>query len=331
MRYWLVLLLLAAALIAGALAGMLIGHGSLHDLRLRGIFLELRTCRLAAAGLAGAALSVGGVLMQGLFRNPLASPDVLGCSAGAHVGGQLVLIATAGVTGLAAGSAPSWLVQEMAMPVGCLLGAGVSLVVLMLVAGRATGLATLLLCGVILSSLYGALSAFLTSLGQDSWQLGRALVAFSLGGVDGTTPQTLLMAVPLLAISLIAAWGWGRSLDLMLAGEEEAASLGVDVPAVRRWTLVWTAVLTATAVLLGGGVAFVGIVVPHLCRPLVGVGHRALVPACALGGAAYLVWCDDLARSLPATGEIPLGVVTGMIGAPLFLVILMRSRREGLA
>jgi iron complex transport system permease protein len=326
-RYALVLLLLAALLAAGALIGLLNGHGSLREADLRAIFLELRACRAGAAALAGAALAVGGVLMQGLFRNPLASPDVLGCSAGAHVGGQLVLLAVAGLSAPAA----SWMAQELALPAGCLLGAAAALAVLMLVVGRDAGLATLLLAGVILTSLYGALSAFLTSLGQDSWQLGRSMVAFSLGGVDGTGPRQLLLAAPLLAAGLAAAWGWGRALDLMLAGEEEAASLGVDVAAVRRWTLVWTAVLTAVAVILGGGVAFVGVVVPHLCRPLVGVGHRRLIPAAALGGAAYLVWCDDLARSLPATGEIPLGVVTGILGAPLFLAVLLRSRREGLA
>lgn len=327
MRYALVLLLLAAFLAGGALIGLLSGHGSLHDDALARIFLELRTCRAGAAALAGAALGVGGVLMQGLFRNPLASPDILGCSAGAHAGGQLVLLAAVALTP----ASGSFMAHELALPAGCLLGAGAALAVLMLVVGRDAGLATLLLAGVILTSLYGALSAFLTSLGQDSWQLGRTMVAFSLGGVDGISARHLLLAAPLLAAALGAAWGWGRSLDLMLSGEDEAASLGVDVAAVRRWTLVWTAVATAVAVSLGGGVAFVGVVVPHLCRPLVGVGHRRLIPAAALGGAAYLVWCDDLARSLPTTGEVPLGVVTGILGAPLFLAVLLRTRREGLA
>jgi iron complex transport system permease protein len=327
MRTWLTLMAVAVVLLGGIAAGLLLGHGSLGDAGLRDVFLELRACRLAAAGLAGAALAVGGVLMQGLFRNPLASPDVLGTSAGAHVGGQLVLLGFAAAAPLL----PAWSAPEMALPLGCLAGAVASLAVLMLVAGRDTGLATVLLAGVILTSLYGAVSAFLTSIGQDSWQLGRAMVAFSLGGVDGKGMRHLLLAAPLIAAAITAAWGWGRALDLMLSGEEEAAALGVEVAVVKRWALVWTAVLAAAAVALGGGVAFVGLVVPHALRPFVGVEHRRLIPAAALGGAAFLVWCDDLARGLPTTGEVPLGVVTGLVGAPVFLGILLRTRREGMA
>jgi len=125
----------------------------------------------------------------------------------------------------------------------------------------------------------------------------------------------------------LAAWAWGRHLDLLLSGEDEAAALGVDVATARRWILAWTALLTAAAVALAGGIAFVGLVVPHALRPFTGVAHRRLVPAAALGGAAFVVLADSAARCLPH-GEVPLGVVTGLVGGPLFLVLLMRLRRE---
>jgi iron complex transport system permease protein len=116
-------------------------------------------------------------------------------------------------------------------------------------------------------------------------------------------------------------------LDVLLAGEAEAAALGVDVAQVRRWALIWTATLAAAAVSLGGSAAFVGLIVPHVMRACVGVGHRQLLPVSALGGATFLVACDIVARVVPPTGELPLGVVTGIIGAPLFIMVLLRSRR----
>ena len=126
-----------------------------------------------------------------------------------------------------------------------------------------------------------------------------------------------------------AAWAWGRELDLFLSGEDEAASLGVDVPRVRRWVVVWAATLTAAAVALGGNVTFVGLVVPHALRPLFGVTHRRLVPAAAFAGGVFVVACDVLARLAPGPAELPLGVVTGLVGAPVFLSLLIRAGREG--
>ena len=120
-----------------------------------------------------------------------------------------------------------------------------------------------------------------------------------------------------------------RHLDVLLSGEDEAASLGVDVGLVRRWTIAWAATLTAAAVAIGGNVAFVGLVVPHALRPFVGVLHRALLPAALVGGAAFVTWADVLTRVVPSQGQIPLGVVTGLVGAPCFLVLLARASREG--
>lgn len=325
MRYRLTLLLLVILLAAGVVVGLMAGRGVAVDAATRAVFIELRAVRMGAAVLAGAALAVGGVLMQGLFRNPLASPSVLGTTAGAALGGQAVLVAHAALAALL----PAWLAPEMVLPLGCIAGALVSLAVLLLVAGRGMDVTLVLLAGVVMTSLFGSLSAFLTVLAQDSWELGRAVVGFSLGGLDGKGVRHLLLAAPLVVAGLVAAWCWGRPLDLMLSGDEEAAALGVAVPRLVRWVLVWTAVLAAAAVAVGGGVAFVGLIVPHALRPFTGVEHRRLIPAAALGGATFLVWCDVAVRLLPTRGELPLGVITGLIGAPVFLAILIRTRREG--
>jgi iron complex transport system permease protein len=138
----------------------------------------------------------------------------------------------------------------------------------------------------------------------------------------------LAFALPLVAVALVACWFWGRSLDLLLSGEEEAQSMGANVGAVRWWSAIWVSVLVAGAVSLGGNVGFVGLVIPHMLRPFAGTKHQRLIPAAALAGGVFLVACDIIARVIPSRSEIPLGVVTGLIGAPLFLLLLIRLRRE---
>lgn len=317
-----VTVVLAALLLAVALGSLLLGQGNLADVELRRTLLELRATRVGAAALAGAALAVGGAVLQGVFRNPLVSPSILGTTSGAMLGGQLALLALGG-------AAPRFgALGEMVLPLGCLAGAGLSLaIVLVFCRDRASSL-VLLLTGFILSSLFLSIAGFVTSLAQNSWELGRALIAFTLGGVGGVSRRELGMATPLVLVSAGAAWWWGRTLDVLLSGEEEASTLGVEVGQARRWTITWVAVLTAAAVSVGGNVAFVGLIVPHALRPLVGVQHRRLIPASALLGAAFLVACDVLARTVPSGSEIPLGVVTGIIGAPVFLVLLARSQGE---
>lgn len=311
----------------GAMAmSLTVGDGDLNDPVLRETFLKLRWWRLANSMLAGAALAVGGVLVQGLFRNPLASPSILGTTAGASLGGMMMLLLW---NAMLVGTVPNWVPYELMLPLGCLLGAWFSLFILLLVTGRQSGLVTVLLTGFILSSFFVAIGGLLMSLAQENWELGRAVVAFTLGGVDSKGGTHVALALPMVLISAVVAMGWGRHLDAMLAGEEEAASLGVDVHQVRRWVIVWTASLTGAAVAIGGNVSFVGLVVPHVLRPFIGVNHRRLLPAALVGGAAFVAWADVLTRVLPAKGQIPLGVVTGLIGAPVFLFLLARAAREG--
>ncbi len=300
-----------------------VGAGDLSDSNLRDTFLRLRGYRLAAGFLAGAALAVGGVVVQGLFRNPLASPSVLGTTAGATLGGQLALLGFA-LLGLGAGA----VVPEMILPLGCFVGALASLAILLVFLRVTQDLLALLLTGFVLSALFLSLSAFAISLAQETWELGRAVVSFSLGSVSGTGPRQLLFATPLIVAGLLACWLWGRALDLLLSGEEEARSMGANVRQIRWWAATWVSVLVAGAVSLGGNVGFVGLVVPHMLRPFAGTKHQRLIPASALAGGVFLVACDIVARLIPSTSEVPLGVVTGIIGAPLFLVLLIRLRRE---
>jgi len=319
-------LALAALLSAVVAAALLLGHGSLRDPSLERTLLELRATRVGAAFLAGAALAIGGVVVQGVFRNPLVSPSILGTTSGAMLGGQLALLALATLAPGAVSVAGVGL--EMVLPVGCLLGAGVALTIVLSFTRERTGTLMLILTGFILSSLFLALASFVTSLAQDTWDLGRAVVAFTLGGVGGVSRGQLLVAAPLVLTGTVAVWLWGGTLDVMLSGEEEASTLGVDVGEARRWTIIWVATLTAAAVSVGGNIAFVGLVVPHVLRPLVGVQHRRLIPAAGLLGGTFVVACDVLARTLPSRAEIPLGVITDLIGAPVFLVLLARSHRE---
>ncbi len=281
--------------------------------------VELRAIRAIAAALSGASLAVGGVLAQGLFRNPLASPSILGTTAGATLGAQLAIWATGlGVLQLAE--------PELASTFGALAGAAASLAVLLALFGLGGDLIALLLTGFVLSAFFLSFGGLLIATHHDRWEMGRAIAAFSLGSVGGAGRNHLWMAIPwALAGTAGAAW-LSKPLDVMLSGEAEARSLGVDVRRVRRWSVVWISALVASAVTLGGNIAFVGLVVPHIVRRILGPSHGSLwFPSAALG-ATFVVGCDLLARSLPSTGEVPLGVITGLIGAPVFLMLLHKER-----
>ena len=312
------------AILAIGAASLVTGAGDLGDPSHGGTFLALRGARLAAALLCGSALAVGGVVVQGLFRNPLASPSLLGTTAGASFGGQLALFAQAALAGFLP------VAPEMALPVGCLAGALLALGVLLFFLRRGADRIAVLLIGFVLSSFFIAIGSFVVALAQERHELGRAVVGFTLGGLGGVGFPHVRLALPLVIAGLLAAFLWARPLDLILSGEEEAQSLGLDVAMVRRWSVIWVAVLTSAAVALGGNVAFVGLIVPNALRRVVGAPHRTLVVVSALGGAAFVALCDLGVRVMPTRSEVPLGIVTGLVGAPVFLWLLARARREEL-
>ena len=324
MRTGMVLASLAVLSVSLFGLNLLAGSSTLDDQALRDTLLVLRMTRGAVAYSAGVALAVAGVVVQGLFRNPLASPDVLGTTAGASLAGKLSLLGFQ----LFLGSSASALIDpELFLPLSCFAGALLSLLVLLRIARAHVDAVVLLLAGFLLASLFLSVGSFVTSLAQESWEVGRAVIAFALGGVSSAGLRQLGIVAPAALIGTGAAILWARPLDLLLSGEDEARVLGLDVPRTRRWCIAWTALLTSAAVAVGGNISFVGLVVPHGLRHLVGVSHRALVPAAALGGGSFVLACDIAARIIPARTEIPLGVITGLVGAPLFLGLLLRARR----
>lgn len=315
-----VLVIASAILIALTL---LAGRGSLQDARWSSTFLELRAYRAIAAVLVGSALAGAGVLAQGLFRNPLASPSVLGATAGASFGGQASLLLFSVI--VAQKTAP----PELLVPFGTFVGAWATLGVVLIFARKSADLVSLLLVGFVLSALFLSLGSFVVSLAQEEWMLGRAVIAFALGGVAGNGLVQIGLAAPAVVGGLTIAAIWSRSLDLLATGPDEARSLGLDVRFATQWIIIWIAVLVAGAVSLGGNVGFVGLIIPHAARRWVGENHRLLLPTAAVGGGLFVAACDAVVRLIPSQTQVPLGVITGLVGAPFFLWILQDVRKQG--
>lgn len=276
----------------------------------------IRTPRVATAALVGGALAVAGTQMQALFRNPLAEPGVIGVSQGAALGAVVAF-----VSGFASASV-FWL------PLSAFAGALGALAAVRAVAARAgrTPPATLLLAGIALGALFTAVATLLISLSVVNWQVANEVVFWLMGGLDNRTWTHVWMCLPPVAAGAAAARWHTRDLDLLLLGEETAASLGVDVERVRRTMLATAALLTGAAVAVSGVVGFVGLIVPHMLRLVLGPSHRTLLPAALLGGALFVIVCDLLARTVHPPTEIRLGVVTAACGAPFFLYLLRRHR-----
>lgn len=325
------LLALAAAftLLLALLAGLAVGAvpilppNRLDPTRLV-ILLQIRLPRVLLAALTGAALAVSGAVLQAVFRNPLADPYVLGLSSGAALAATLVIAFLPALPGPA-----GWGLAWWALPVAAFAGATATLGAVAALArllGR-PGPASLLLAGVALSSLLSAGVSLVASLKPD--RLGP-ITFWLLGGFSGADWRAVALAAPPVLLGLALALARHRELDALLMGEERAGYLGVEVGRQLGWLLVATSLLTAGAVALAGMIGFVGLLVPHLLRLLGGAGHAWLLPLAALGGAAALVAADLLARTAVAPGELPVGVVTALAGAPVFLLVLLRveGRRE---
>jgi iron complex transport system permease protein len=310
--------LLAAALAAGVWFGAagsgLAGLGADAPPAERAILLEVRLPRVASAAALGAALALAGVAFQALVRNPLADPYVLGVSGGASLAGVAAL-----VVGAPAG----------ALPVAAFGGALAALGGLQRVAtvGGRLDVLSLLLTGAVFNASSAALIVFLQT--AASREELHAVVFYLLGRVpalDAGVLGALVAAAAAVAVLLLAR---GRALNALALGEEGAAQLGVEVERVRREVFVAGALLVALAVAWAGMIGFVGLIVPHLVRRLFGPDHRLLAPLAALAGAAFLVIADLGARVALAPRELPVGVVTALVGGPFFLVVLRRRSADG--
>jgi iron complex transport system permease protein len=282
------------------------------------ILMALRVPRVLVAALVGAALAVAGAQMQGLFQNPMASPDVIGTSTGAAVGAVLAIVL---------GAAQAHVVW---LPAMACLGAATSLAVVYALTTRRgrTPVAMLLLAGVALNALLGAVIALIISLSRVRYEVAQEVVFWLMGGLEDRTWTHVWMAAPLVAVGVAAAIALARDLDLFTTGEDAAATLGLDVERAKQRVLAVAALLTGTAVAVCGVISFVGLIVPHAVRLLVGPAHRRLMPSVAIAGAIFVVAADLVSRTALAPVEIRLGIVTGMCGAPFFLWLLGRYRRE---
>jgi iron complex transport system permease protein len=285
------------------------------------IIYDIRLPRVILGAMVGASLAVSGAVMQGLFRNPLADPGIVGVSAGAGLGAVSVIVL--GATVLAPFLA---IFSFYSLPVAAFLGALVFTFILYAVATRRgqTSIATMLLAGIALGAMAMAYIGLLTFLADDR-QL-RDLNFWTLGSLAGANWAKMAAAGPFIVSALLVTPFLGRGLNALALGEASASHLGIPVQRFKRVAIIVVAAATGASVAVSGGIGFVGIVVPHLLRLVIGPDHRYLLPASALLGASLLLLADAVSRTIVAPAELPIGIVTAAVGAPFFLWILLRRR-----
>lgn len=281
------------------------------------IIVDIRLPRVVLAALVGACLALAGVLYQALFRNPLADPYILGVSSGAGLGAVLAITATATVTGLRAG----------AVPLASFAGALLTIALVVRVAswtGRLDA-TSLLLAGVAFSYALSALTSFVMVFARESMQ---AVVFWMMGGLTGANWDYVLVVLAMLAVGAVVPLTNARALNVMLLGDDRARELGVPVERFRIVILATGSLLVAAAVSVSGLIGFIGLMTPHIIRLVLGPDHRTLVPASALGGATMLVLADLAARTVLAPVELPVGIITALVGGPFFVWLLIRGGRR---
>jgi iron complex transport system permease protein len=301
-------------ILAHRLFGLRVGSGT--DAQHEAVLWTIRLPRVLLAMTVGAALGMSGAALQGVFRNPLADPALIGVSSGGALGAVAAIVLGAEALGL-------W-----TLPAAAFVGAVAMSAAVFLLARRdgRVDVITLVLCGVAVNALSGAGIGLLITMADDA-QL-RDISFWQLGSVGGASWQFLGAAVPFVAVALVVLPTKARALDLLVLGEREARHLGVSVAKTQVTVIGLAALATGASVAVAGILGFVGLIVPHLVRLVNGPGHRALLPASALGGAAVLTIADLVARTIAVPREVPLGVISSLLGAPLFLVLIRRSRHQ---
>lgn len=332
MRLWLPasVLFLAAALLTGVLVGPVdlgvvnVVHATFAhvfglDSPLSGsddaILWELRLPRVILAALVGGTLAAAGAAYQGVFRNPLADPYLLGAAAGAGLGATMV-----------AAYAPASAFTGDLLPVAAFAGAAIAVIAAYTLgrsAGAAAGPAALVLAGVTIASFFTALQTFVQ---QQNVETVQEVYSWLLGRLATSGWREVGIMVPYAAAAWLIILGHRRLLDVLSVGDDEAAALGVNVKRVRLFVVAAATIATAAAVAVSGLIAFVGIIVPHTIRLLAGGSYRSLLPLSVIVGAGFLVFADVIARTVMSPAELPIGVVTAFFGAPFFAVVLHRSK-----
>ena len=275
----------------------------------------VRFPRIIMAMAVGAALAVGGALMQAIFGNPLAEPGVVGVSSGAALGASMAIVF--GIQFAGSG------VAAMAF-IGGLLATLVVYAVAR--AGGRTEVVTLLLTGIAINAFAQAGLAFVLFLADTASR--EQIVFWQLGSLAGSVWSEIAVVVPLLVVGTGVAWVLARQLDVLSLGERNARQLGVDVEGVRIIVILLVALLTAAAVAFAGIIAFVGLIVPHIVRMALGPSHRALIGVSVIGGAALMVWADLFTRTLVDGADLPIGMLTALVGGPFFFALLFQQRRK---
>ncbi len=332
-RLVITLLVLGLILVAALVLGLVLGPsqappgrvfevllGGNADDALADIVWRIRMPRLVVAMLVGASLSVAGVIFQALLRNPLADPFILGVSGGAALG-AIAVLALGSVVGLGAD----------AVPPAAFAGAIAATILLYAVAAVRGRVAPtqLLLTGVVFNAFASAAIVFLASVA--GLVDGARIFLWLIGNLSSAAPASTGMVAIFLAVGLACALVLARSLNLLALGDETAQQLGVSIEVHKRVLLVATSLMVGAAVAVSGLIGFVGLIIPHLLRLVLGPDHRLLVPASALAGAAFLVVCDTVARTLLGGRELPVGAITALVGGPLFLFLLRRSHTRAVA
>jgi iron complex transport system permease protein len=277
---------------------------------------QLRVPRILLGVMVGGALAISGACLQSLFNNPLADPGIVGVTSGASVGAVGAIV-------LAGGFASQWVVPLGAFVAGL---AVTGLIYVLARPGRTTGTARMLLVGIAVGSACQALVGFFTYIADDS-QL-QTLVFWQMGSLGRANWAQLVGVLPIFLVGLLLVLRLSKTLDVLTLGERQAQHLGLNVKLSRLAIIVTTALLTAAAVAFAGSIGFVGLVVPHIMRFLVGPGHKALLPASAIAGAVLVVAADAASRTLNPPTEIPIGLFTAAVGAPFFLFLILREKRR---
>ena len=317
---------LGAAVLIAAAGSMLIGPAGLAPTAvLRGLLAsdagtlglvvqEIRLPRTVLAAAIGATLGLAGAALQGYLRNPLAEPGLIGVSGAAALGAVLMLYT---------GASQSF---ALALPFGGMAGAILAVLLVLLLAGRAADTLTLILAGVAVTSFAAALTSLALNLAPSPFA-ALEIVFWLLGSLSGRSLEHVALAVPFILIGGVLIASVARALDALALGEDAAQSLGFQLASVRWRLVIGTALSVGAATAVAGAIGFVGLVVPHVLRPLVGHKPSALLPVSALGGAVLLLVADMAVRVITPAQELKLGVVTSLIGAPFFFALVVRSRR----
>ncbi|MBE0478990.1 iron chelate uptake ABC transporter family permease subunit [Candidatus Aerophobetes bacterium] len=277
------------------------------------ILFDLRFPRILLTMLVGAGLATAGCCMQGLFRNPMASPYVIGISSGSAFGAALALLIIPGL---------------FSVPLSAFIF-GVSTTFLVYRISRRESRVftqTLLLAGIAVGFFFSAITSLLMYMAAESV---HRLVFWIMGGFWNSSWMNLLVAFPFIGFGIPAIYLFARDLNILQLGEDSAAHLGVEVERTKKFLLIFASLITASAVSVSGIIGFVGLIVPHITRLLVGPDHRILIPTSALVGAILLMWCDTLARVIITPAELPVGIITACFGAPFFIYLLIRKKSVG--